>query len=161
MASTTETVKSASSPYPTFYVLKAIQFISSVFVGGTWSYLFYQLNKDQRDVLGTFFFVSSLRPRQQTVQLTRTQLAAIAFLSILIVTVTTCVCLFSGPQPSFGMVILSLILFAMWVGNVTALSHHMSGTLASPCDLVHFNGSTGIAICKLYKALFGINIVAL
>jgi hypothetical protein len=59
------------------------------------------------------------------------------------------------------MVIVSFALAAMWVGNVTVLSHHMSGTLASPCDLVHWNGSTGIAICKLYKALLGITIVAL
>lgn len=94
-------------------------------------------------------------------QLTRMQLAAVAFLSIIIVAVTISVCLLSGPQPPFGMVIVSFVLAAMWVGNVTVLSHHMSGTLASPCDLVHFNGSTGIAICKLYKALFGITIVAL
>jgi hypothetical protein len=94
-------------------------------------------------------------------QLNPVQLAAIAFLSIIIVAVTTSVRLFSGPQPPFGMAIISLILVAMWVGNVTVLSHHLSGTLASPCDLVHWNGSTDIAICKLYKALFGITIVAL
>ena len=59
------------------------------------------------------------------------------------------------------MVLISCVLMAMWIGNVTVQSHHMSGTLASPCDLVHWNGSTGIAICKLYKAMFGITVVAL
>lgn len=59
MAGHNETVKSTSSPYPTFYVLKTIQFICSVFVGGTWSFLFYQLMNDHREVLGAFYFVRS------------------------------------------------------------------------------------------------------
>lgn len=62
MAQNSETVTSSPTSYPTFYVLNTIQFISSVFVGGTWSFLSYQLMNDHREVLGAFYFVSSPSP---------------------------------------------------------------------------------------------------
>lgn len=163
MAGSKDILNSAQKPYPAvvYYGLKAIQLTISVVFGATSSYLLYELMNDHREVLGTFFFVSDLLFICRDHLTNPSQLAAVAFLSIIIVTTTTFVFWFAGLRSPYITVIISLILTAMWAGNVVALSNHVSGTINSPCDLVHWNGSTGIAICKLYRALLGITIVAL
>ncbi|BDD62846.1 hypothetical protein MPDQ_004749 [Monascus purpureus] len=86
------------------------------------------------------------------------QIAASA-LSIIEITLTTLLYCAHGLNPRFSLT-LNSILFVLWAICLGLLSYAMANTIMTSCTTAYWGTSTGIRICRTYKALFAFTALA-
>ena len=91
---------------------------------------------------------------------TRVQLTAASLASVVALTSTILIHCLTGLNPSLNIAINALLSF-LWSLSWALLAWYMSGTLASMCDIEHWNEDVGIMVCRIYKALFAFTLVGL
>ncbi|KAJ9620268.1 hypothetical protein H2203_008033 [Taxawa tesnikishii (nom. ined.)] len=126
-----------------FHALRTAQLISSLVVGCIMLYFCYHLTHDHWNVPWTFIV-----------------LTVVSILTVFFLTVTIILHCCFGLNPAFNLG-LNTCLFVLWGMGFGMLAWWMWGTLTHYCDVLNWNDSTGIMVCRIYKALFTFSLLGL
>lgn len=88
------------------------------------------------------------------------QLTVVSILTVFFLTVTIILHCCFGLNPAFNLG-LNTCLFVLWGMGFGMLAWWMWGTLTHYCDVLNWNDSTGIMVCRIYKALFTFSLLGL
>lgn len=130
--------KTAPSNYPRvpFHLLRFVQLLASLIVGGIMSFFMYHLTHDKWQTPWTFIL-----------------LMASSLFSVFALTVTIVLHCFVGLKPDFNLAV-NGFLALLWIVSWSLLTWYMSPTLLHYCDVEHWREDAGIMVCRIYKALF-------
>ncbi|KAL4886997.1 hypothetical protein BJY04DRAFT_44948 [Aspergillus karnatakaensis] len=131
------------SEYPTlpFHLIRFITFVSSLVVGIVLAVFAYNLHNADHKFPWAFLV----------------QIVA-AFLSLLSLTLTTFLHCCYGLSPKLSL-ILNTIVFIIWAISLVLLSWSVSHTILTTCNSTYWGTSTGITVCRIFKALFTFTII--
>lgn len=123
------------SPFP-FHFIRVSSYISSLVVAAVMFYFMYHLWHDHFRIPWTFLF-----------------LMVVSLLTLISLTLTTILHSCHVLSPRLNLVI-NIPLLLLWALSFSLLTWNMSGTLTHICNVENWGNSTGIMICRIYKALF-------
>ncbi|KAJ5090006.1 hypothetical protein N7532_008690 [Penicillium argentinense] len=129
-------VKPSAYPALPFHIIRAVGFLSSVVVGIILAVFIYHLHADGYKL--PFAFLICL---------------VTALFTILNVTFTGVINCSCGLSPKLS-IILNMLLLILWLLSLALLSYSMSSTILTKCGTEYWGNSTGISVCRSYKALF-------
>ncbi|CEL05266.1 hypothetical protein ASPCAL06384 [Aspergillus calidoustus] len=136
-----KSVKPSEYPALPFHLVRFFLFASSIIVGIILAAFAVQLhNADHR--LPWAFLV----------------LIIAAFLSLLNLTLTTILHCCYGLSPRLSL-ITNTIVFIIWAIALVLLSWSLSHTILTTCNSTYWGTSTGITVCRIFKALFTFTII--
>lgn len=81
--------------------------------------------------------------------------AVFSLLNVLFTAVLNCSC---GLSPKLS-IVFNILLLLLWLISLGLLSYSMSGTILTKCSAEYWANSTGISVCRSYKALFVFTVV--
>ncbi|KAJ5595101.1 uncharacterized protein N7459_001309 [Penicillium hispanicum] len=135
MRSKTSVKPSAYPPLP-FHTIRALGFLSSVVIAIILAVFIYHLHADGYKLPFAFLI-----------------LLITAVLSLVNVIFTSLINCSRGLSPKFS-IFLNILLLILWAVSLGLLAYSMSGTILTSCGTKYWANSTGISICRSYKALF-------
>ncbi|KAK4860858.1 hypothetical protein LT330_004589 [Penicillium expansum] len=136
-------VKPSAYPPLPFHLIRFLIFLSSIVVGVILAVFTYHLHADGYKLPYSFLvlFVSS----------------GLSLLNLLLTSVIHCSC---GLSTKLS-ISLNILLTILWALSLGLLSWSLSSTITTSCTTTYWGNSTGIAVCRSYKALFTFNIIGL
>lgn len=88
------------------------------------------------------------------------QLLAVALSTLVALGATIALHMFHGLNPSLNLG-LNLALSVLWAVSFALLAWWASSTLAHACAVDNWESDTGVAVCRMYKALFSFAVLGL
>ncbi|CAI7675655.1 unnamed protein product [Penicillium pancosmium] len=134
-------VKPSIYPALTFNIIRAAALLASIVVGLILAVFIYHLHADGYKLPFAFLILLIT--------------AVFSLLNVLFTTVINCSC---GLSPKLS-IILNIILLLLWLLSLALLSYSMSGTILTKCTTADWANSTGISVCRSYKALFSFTVI--
>ncbi|KGO69190.1 hypothetical protein PITC_096030 [Penicillium italicum] len=136
-------VKPSAYPPLPFHLIRFLIFLSSSVVGVILAVFTYHLHADGYKLPYSFLvlFVSS----------------GLSLLNLTLTSVIHCSC---GLSTKLS-ISLNILLTILWALSLGLLSWSLSSTITTACTTTYWGNSTGIAVCRSYKALFTFNAVGL
>jgi hypothetical protein len=157
-------VKPSAYPALPFHAIRFFSFLSSIVVGAILALFIYHLHADGFKLPYSFLVVSTHIPQKNTPNgiqnLTNHQLliaAALSLLNILLTTLIHCSC---GLSPKLS-ITANAILLILWAISLGLICWSLSGTITTSCTTTYWGNSTGVSVCRSYKALFTFTIIGL
>ncbi|KAJ6012536.1 hypothetical protein N7499_011794 [Penicillium canescens] len=136
-------VKPSAYPPLPFHAIRFFGFLSSIVVGAILAVFIYHLHADGYKLPYSFLVLLVA--------------AALSLLNILLTTLIHCSC---GLSPKLS-ITANIILLILWAISFGLVCWSLSGTITTSCTTTHWGNSTGISVCRSYKALFTFTIIAL
>lgn len=149
---------SAYPPIP-FHAIRALQLVSSVIVSSTLFYFTSSLSTSHHSLPWTFILVHS-PPRPFLPHANTSQLLSTALFTLLSLMCTFVLHRFHGLNPTLALST-SAPLAILWAVSFALLTWWSSGTLSRVCTLDNWDNETGIAVCRMYKALFTFSLLGM
>ncbi|KAJ5164329.1 uncharacterized protein N7500_006159 [Penicillium coprophilum] len=136
-------VKPSAYPPLPFHLIRFLIFLSSIVVGVILAVFTYHLHADGFKLPYSFLvlFVS----------------AGLSLLNILLTSVIHCSC---GLSTKLSISV-NILLTILWALSLGLLSWSVASTITTTCTTTHWGNSTGIAVCRSYKALFTFTVTGL
>ncbi|KAJ5835763.1 hypothetical protein N7447_001789 [Penicillium robsamsonii] len=136
-------VKPSAYPPLPFHLIRFLIFLSSIVVGVILAVFTYHLHADGFKLPYSFLvlFVSS----------------GLSLLNILLTSVIHCSC---GLSTKLS-ISLNILLTILWALSLGLLGWSIASTITTTCTAAYWGNSTGIAVCRSYKALFTFTITGL
>ncbi|KXG48170.1 uncharacterized protein PGRI_020400 [Penicillium griseofulvum] len=136
-------VKPSAYPPLPFHLIRFLIFLSSIVVGVILAVFTYHLHADGFKLPYSFLvlFVSS----------------GLSILNILLTSVIHCSC---GLSTKLS-ISLNILLTILWALSLGLLSWSIATTITTSCTIAYWGNSTGISVCRSYKALFAFNATGL
>ncbi|KAJ5196159.1 hypothetical protein N7449_006638 [Penicillium cf. viridicatum] len=136
-------VKPSAYPPVPFHLIRFLISLSSLVVGVILAVFTYHLHVDGYKLPYSFLvlFVSS----------------GLSLLNIILTSVIHCSC---GLSTKLS-ISLNILLTILWALSLGLLSWSLSSTITTSCTSTYWGNSTGIAVCRSYKALFTFTIIGL
>ncbi|KAJ5755760.1 hypothetical protein N7533_005303 [Penicillium manginii] len=134
-------VKPSIYPALTFNIIRAFALLSSIVVGLILAVFIYHLHADNYKLPFAFLILLIT--------------AVFSLLNVLFTTVINCSC---GLSPKLS-IIFNIIILLLWLLSLALLSYSMSSTILTKCTTTDWGNSTGIAVCRSYKALFSFTVI--
>ncbi|KAJ5387789.1 hypothetical protein N7509_010330 [Penicillium cosmopolitanum] len=134
-------VKPSIYPALTFNIIRAAALLASIVVGLILAVFIYHLHADGYKLPFAFLILLIT--------------AVFSLLNVLFTTVINCSC---GLSPKLS-IIFNIILLLLWLLSLALLSYSMSGTILTKCTTADWANSTGISVCRSYKALFSFTVI--
>ena len=149
---------SAYPPLP-FHAIRALQLISSVIVSSILFYFTSSLSTSHHSLPWTFILVQF--PSHPFLPHTNTgQLLSTALLTLVSLACTFALHQCHGLNPTFALST-NAVLTILWAVSFALLSWWSSGTLSRVCTEDNWDNETGIAVCRMYKALFTFSLLGM
>ncbi|KAL5339425.1 hypothetical protein BJX70DRAFT_397627 [Aspergillus crustosus] len=136
-----KSVKPSEYPALPFHLIRFITFVSSLVVGIVLAVFAYNLHNADHKLPWAFLI----------------QIIA-AFLSLLNLITTTFLHCCHGLSPRLSL-ITNTIVFIFWAVSLVLLSWSVSNTILTTCNSTYWATSTGITVCRIFKALFTFTII--
>ncbi|KAE8151215.1 hypothetical protein BDV25DRAFT_128982 [Aspergillus avenaceus] len=137
-----KSVKPSAYPPIPFHAIRAVGAISTLVVGIILAVFIYHLSQGSQKLPWAFLVLLIT--------------AVLSLLNYILTTVTHC---FYGLSPRLSLVSNSICLL-LWLISLGLLSYSMSKTITTTCNATYWATSTGILVCRIYKALFGFTVLA-
>ncbi|CRL23214.1 unnamed protein product [Penicillium camemberti] len=134
-------VKPSAYPPVPFHLIRFLISLSSLVVGVILAVFTYHLHADGYKLPYSFLvlFVSS----------------GLSLLNIILTSVIHCSC---GLSTKLS-ISLNILLTILWALSLGLLSWSLSSTITTSCTTTYWGNSTGIAVCRSYKALFTFTVI--
>ncbi|PLN81937.1 hypothetical protein BDW42DRAFT_167686 [Aspergillus taichungensis] len=129
-------------PLP-FHIIRTVGFISSLIVAIILAVFVYRLHADNFKLPWAFLVI-----------------LITAILSLLNYVLTTIVHCGYGLAPRVSLTFNSIMIF-LWLLSFGLLCYGMSHTILTTCNATYWGNSTGINVCRAYKALFAFIILSI
>ncbi|CBX96165.1 hypothetical protein IAQ61_001340 [Plenodomus lingam] len=136
-------VKPAQYPTIAFHGIRCAQLVSSAVVASIMLYFCSELARDEYQLPWTFLLLFS-----------------VSLLTIIALVATIAMHCFYGLNPVLNIALNSLLAI-LWALAFALLAWWSSGTLAHVCNVENWESDMGIAVCRLYKALFSFTLFGL
>ncbi|KAJ5776349.1 uncharacterized protein N7511_001360 [Penicillium nucicola] len=133
---------SAYPPFP-FHTIRFLSFLSAVVVGAILAVFIYHLHADGYKLPYSFLVLLIA--------------AALTLLNILLTTLIHCSC---GLSPKLS-ITANAILLILWAISLGLICWSLASTITVSCTTTYWGNSTGISVCRSYKALFTFTVTGL
>ncbi|KKK15840.1 hypothetical protein ARAM_004546 [Aspergillus rambellii] len=136
-----KSVKPSDYPAFAFHTIRVFALLSAIIVAIILSVFIYNLHSANQKLPWAFLV-----------------LIITAFLAILNYTLTTITHCCYGLSPRLSLTTNSIVLL-LWLASLVLLAWSMSHTILTACTTTYWATSTGISVCRVYKALFAFTIL--
>ncbi|MCJ1328054.1 hypothetical protein MMC10_004729 [Thelotrema lepadinum] len=145
------------SAYPRFlfHLIRIAQFLSSAIVMSIVGYFVWWLTYDGYDVPWTFILVSI---PSSLLSLILSRLLAVSSYTVLSILITAFFYHTRSLAPKTSIWFTGSST-GLWLLTLGLLSWNLSNLLGATCDLEHWDHSTGIMVCRIYKALESFTVI--
>ncbi|EKV16313.1 hypothetical protein PDIG_08440 [Penicillium digitatum PHI26] len=149
-------VKPSAYPPLPFHFIRFLISLSSIVVGVILAVFTYHLHADGYKLPYSFLVVSQHQnntPSSPDNANKKPQLfvsSGLSLLNIILTSVIHCSC---GLSTKLS-ISLNILLIILWALSLSLLSWNLSSTITTACTTTYWGNSTGIAVCRSYKALF-------
>ncbi|KAJ5168680.1 uncharacterized protein N7482_004274 [Penicillium canariense] len=134
-------VKPSDYPALPFHSIRFVTFLSSLVVAIILAVFTYHLHADGYKLPFAFLILLVA--------------SFLSILNIILTAVANCACGLSAKLS----IVLNALLLILWLLSLALLSYNMSGTILTKCTTEYWATSTGISVCRSYKALFAFTAV--
>ncbi|OGM50456.1 hypothetical protein ABOM_000930 [Aspergillus bombycis] len=141
MRSKPRSVKPSAYPAIPFHAIRAVGFISTLVVGIILAVFIYNLHQGGFKLPWAFLVLLIA--------------VILSLLNYVLTTITHC-CYGLSPRLSL---LSNTICLLLWLISLGLLSWSMSQTVLTTCNATYWATSTGITVCRIYKALFAFTIL--
>ncbi|KAE8409695.1 hypothetical protein BDV37DRAFT_236658 [Aspergillus pseudonomiae] len=142
MRSKPTSVKPSAYPAIPFHAIRAVGFISTLVVGIILAVFIYNLHQGGFKLPWAFLVLLIA--------------VILSLLNYVLTTITHC-CYGLSPRLSL---LSNTICLLLWLISLGLLSWSMSQTILTTCNATYWATSTGITVCRIYKALFAFTVLA-
>ncbi|KAE8374983.1 hypothetical protein BDV26DRAFT_24639 [Aspergillus bertholletiae] len=141
MRSKPRSVKPSAYPAIPFHAIRAVGFISTLVVGIILAVFIYNLHQGGFKLPWAFLVLLIT--------------VILSLLNYVLTTITHC-CYGLSPRLSL---LSNTICLLLWLISLGLLSWSMSQTILTTCNATYWATSTGITVCRIYKALFAFTVL--
>ncbi|RAH46917.1 uncharacterized protein BO95DRAFT_99377 [Aspergillus brunneoviolaceus CBS 621.78] len=142
---TTASVKPSHYPAIPFHIIRATGLISTFIVGIILAVFITNLHSHGYKLPWAFLVIKQLLIA-----------TVLTLLNYILTTLTHC---FYGLSPRLSLTTNSILL-VLWLISLGLLSYSLAHTILTSCTTTYWGTSTGINVCRIYKALFAFTILA-